>query len=60
MLVEAVVYYEYAPHNFETVYGLIQWEHQQAGRVGARAKAESYNGYFSYETINAKHTGYET
>lgn len=60
MLVEAVVYYEYAPHNFETVYGLIHWEHQQAGRVGARANAESYNGYFSYETINAKHTGYET
>lgn len=60
MLVEAVVYYEYAPHKFETIYGLIHWEYQQASRVGAHAEAESCNGYFSYETINAKHTGYET
>lgn len=60
MLVQAVVYYEYAPHKFETVYGLIHWEHQHAGRVGAHAEAESCNGYFSYEPINAEHTGYET
>ena len=56
LLVEARVYYEYAAHKFETVYGLIHWEHKQANRVGTHAQAESCDGYFSYEPIKYSQT----
>lgn len=59
VLVQARVYYEYAARKFETIYGLIHWEHQKAGRVGAHSEAKTCDGYFSYEPIKAGRIMYE-